>query len=123
MPTQRARVSKLNDSEEPARRTRPATTPEAREQQLIASAVSLAERQIQDGSASAQVITHYLKLGSSREQLEQERLRNENQLTQAKIEAMASAKRVEELYKTALDAMKSYSSGEPLHMEIDVDEG
>jgi hypothetical protein len=108
----RQRVNKESSSDDRPR-SRPATTPEAREQQLIASAI---------GSASAQVITHYLKLGSSREQLEQERLRNENQLTQAKIEAMASAQRVEELYKAALGAMKSYSSGEPLHMEIDVDE-
>jgi phage repressor protein C with HTH and peptisase S24 domain len=117
----RPRVNKESSSDDRPR-SRPATTPEAREQQLIASAIGLAEKQIRDGSASAQVITHYLKLGSSREQLEQERLRNENQLTQAKIEAMASAQRVEELYKAALGAMKSYSSGEPLHMEIDVDE-
>lgn len=88
---------------------RPATTLEGREGQLIAAAVDLAEKQMRDGSASAQVITHYLKLGSTRERLEQQRIAQENQLTAAKIEAMASAARIEDLYKTALDAMRSYS--------------
>ena len=89
--------------------TSPATTPEARENQLIAKAVDLAERQLDDGTASAQVISHYLKLGSSREKLEQERIANENALLEAKREAMASAARVEELYGAAIAAMRSYA--------------
>ena len=88
---------------------RPATTPESRENQLISLAVELAERQLAEGSASSQVITHYLKLGSTREKLEQERLAQENELLRAKSEALASAKNVEELYKSALDAMRAYS--------------
>lgn len=95
-------------TEKPPRR-RPATTPEARENQLVSLAVDLAEQQLKDGSASSQVITHYLKLGSSREKLEQERLRRENVLLKTKAEAMESAKRVEELYGQALDAMRSYA--------------
>lgn len=91
----------------------PATTPEARENQLIAKAVDLAERQLEDGSASAQVISHYLKLGSSREVLEQERLKNEVALLEAKREAMASAARVEELYGAAIAAMRSYAGQHP----------
>ena len=87
----------------------PATTPEARENQLIAAAVDLAERQILDGKASSQVITHFLKLASTREKLEQERLRGENKLLEAKVESLASAARVEELYKNALAAMRSYA--------------
>lgn len=93
---------------------KPATTPEARENQLIAAAVDLAAKQLRDGTASAQVITHYLKLGSSREQLEQERLRNEVDLAKAKIEAMASSARVEELYGQALNAMRAYGGQEPI---------
>lgn len=89
-------------------RRRPATTPEARENELVGYAIDLAERQIRDGTASSQVITHFLKLGSSREQLEQERLEHENELTRVKIEALESAQRVEELYKEALSAMRSY---------------
>ena len=99
---------KAETSDVPSRR-RPATTPEARENQLISLAVDLAERQLRDGTASSQVLSHYLKLGSSREKLEQERLRGENKLLVAKAEAMESAKRVEELYGQALNAMRSYS--------------
>lgn len=89
-----------------------ATTPEARENQLIALATDLAEKQMADGSASAQVITHYLKLGSSRERLEQERLSMEVEFLEAKKEAMASNVRTEELMKDALNAFRSYS-GQP----------
>ena len=99
------------------RPTRPAMTPEGRESQLVSLAVDLAETQMRDGSASAQVISHYLKLGSTRERLEQERLSRENQLLEAKVEALASAKNVEELYSKALSAMRSYSGQEPLELE------
>ena len=106
---------------EPVSRTRrpPATTPEGRENQLIASAVDLAEQQMREGTASSQIITHYLKLGSTREKLEQVRLERENELLQAKIEAMASVKRVEELYETALNAMRSYAGQEPTELMDD----
>jgi hypothetical protein len=87
----------------------PATTPEARENQLIAAAVDLAEQQIRGGTASAQVVTHYLKLGTTRERLEQERIRQENKLLEAKVESLASGARVEELYRNALTAMRAYS--------------
>lgn len=100
----------------------PATTPEARENQLISSAVDLAEQQLRDGTASAQVITHFLKLGSSREKLEQERLQNENILLRAKKEAMDSQARVEELYGKALDAMRTYAGQPPLELESGVDD-
>jgi hypothetical protein len=95
-------------------RRRPATTPEGRENQLIGLAIDLTERQMIDGTASSQIITHYLKLGSTRERLEQDRLAQENELLRAKIEALASAKRVEELYESALNAMRSYAGQEPM---------
>ena len=88
---------------------RPALTPEARENQLIALAVNEAERQLREGTASSQVITHYLKLGSTKTQLENEKLKNENDLLRAKIEALDSAKHSEELYAKALAAMRDYS--------------
>lgn len=87
----------------------PPTTPEARENQLIAAAVDLAEKQILAGNATSQVITHYLKLGSTREALEKERLRNENQLLKAKVESLASQGRVEQLYEQAVAAMRKYA--------------
>lgn len=86
-----------------------ATTPDGREDQLIALAVDLAEQQLRDGTASAQVITHYLKLGSSKERLEKEMLKEQVKLINAKTEALASAKRVEELYSQALSAMRDYN--------------
>lgn len=102
------------DSEKSRPRRPPATTPEARENQLIAKAVDLAERQLSDGTASAQVISHYLKLGSSREKLEQELLNETIALKTAQRENMASAARVEELYGAAIAAMRSYAGQEPL---------
>lgn len=91
------------------RKMRPALTPEARENQLISLAVDLAEKQLQEGTASSQVITHYLKLGSTKERIEKEILEKQKELIIAKTEAMQSAKRVEELYSNALDAMRRYS--------------
>lgn len=88
---------------------RPATTPEARENQLIARAVDLAEKQLMEGTASTQVIVHYLRLGSTKERIEKEILERQKELITAKTEALQSAKRVEELYAKALTAMKTYS--------------
>jgi hypothetical protein len=101
------------------RKRRPANTEKGREDQLISLAVDLAEKQIIEGTASSQVITHFLKLGSSREKLEQERLRGENEVLKAKVEAMASAKRIEELYSEALSAMKAYAGQDPLEEDFD----
>lgn len=91
----------------------PAVTEEGRENQLVSLAIDLAEKQLEAGTASSQVITHYLKLGSTREQLEQERLKRENLLLDSKVQMMASAQRIEELYEKALNAMRSYAGSEP----------
>ena len=97
-----------------SRKMRPALTPESRENQLISLAVDLAERQLMEGTASSQVITHYLKLGSTKERLEKEKLIEENKLLRAKTENLQSMKRVEELYTEALNAMRNYAGqGEP----------
>lgn len=96
-----------------ARRSRPATSPEQREMQLADVAYDLAEEQIRSGTASSQVITHFLKVGSSRERLEQERMRHEVELMEVKKEQLAGQKRVEELYVSALEAMRDYSGHGP----------
>jgi hypothetical protein len=88
---------------------RPALSVEARENQLILLAVDEAERQLREGTASSQVITHFLKLGTTRAQLEKEKLQKENELLGAKTESIQSGQRMEELYKEAIDAMKTYS--------------
>lgn len=99
---------KIQSSSEPAKRMRPALSPEARENQMISLAVDLAEQQLRDGTASAQVITHYLKLGATTARLEKEKLERENELLKAKTKALESAERVEELYANAINAMKMY---------------
>lgn len=91
------------------KKIRPATTPEARENQLIALAVDLAEKQLIEGTASSQVITHYLKLATTKERLEREILEKQKELIEAKTENLQSAKRIEELYANAINAMRQYS--------------
>ena len=100
---------KASLSSEAPRQTRKAVSPEARENQLVSLAVDLAEKQMLEGTASAQVITHYLKLGSSKERIEREILERQKDLIEAKTAAMKSAQRIEELYTNALAAMRDYS--------------
>lgn len=89
----------------------PATTPKGRENDLISLAVDLAEKKLKDGTAPAQVIAHYLKLGSTREHLEQMRIAQENALMAKKIEQIDSQKRIEDLYTEAIAAMRNYGAG------------
>ena len=109
------RAKKSSDSDDKPRR-RPAMTPEARENQLISLAVDLAEEQLRNGTASNQVIVHYLKLGSTKEKLEKEKLARETELVAARADAVKSAQKVEALYDEALKAMREYK-GESGHME------
>lgn len=94
------------------KRRPPASTPEARENQLIGLAIDLAEKQLREGTASSQVISHFLKIGSTIGKEEREILRSQNELMKAKTEAIKSAKRTEELYTNALNAMRAYSGRE-----------
>lgn len=95
-------------------RNRPAIDPEARMNQMIALAVDCAEEQMRNGTASSQIIAYYLKQGSIREQLENERLREENKLLRAKTEQLKSEKRSEELIEEALKAFRNYAGqGDP----------
>lgn len=102
------RRRKESSSEDIPSLRKPASTPDDREAQMIELADRLAERQLREGTASSQVITHYLKLGSSREKLEQTKLEYETKLVQAKTEAIANQARSEELFRQAIRAMKSY---------------
>lgn len=96
------------------RKMRPALTPEARENQMINLAVDLAEKQLREGTASSQVITHYLKLGSTKERIEKEILERQKELIEAKTKSYQSSDEMKALYMNALEAMKRYSGhGEP----------
>ena len=103
-----AKVKKAGSSNT-TRKIRPALTPEARENQMIALAVDLVEQRLLNGTASSQETTHFLKLGSMKNRLEMEKLQEENRLLKARTEALQSAKRVEELYSEAIKAMRRYS--------------
>ena len=96
----------------------PSLSPEAREQRIVGMAMELAEQQIKDGTASAAVITHFLKIGSTEERLRREKLEEENKLLRAKTEALQSAKRSEELMQEAIAAFQNYSRG--YHQEDEI---
>lgn len=102
------KTQKVN-SEESSSDRRPASNPQSREDQLISRAVDLAEQQLRNGTASSQVITHYLKLASPSERKRTEILEKQALLIDAKIEALKSSARMDELYKSAMEAMRSYS--------------
>lgn len=98
--------------------SRKETTPKDREDELINLAVDLAEKQLKDGTASTQVIVHYLKLGSTRGMLEQEMLEKKSELLTAQTNSLKSAKRVEELYEEAMQAMRRYGGMGDKDVEI-----
>ena len=101
--------AKQNSSPSSSRPMRPALTPEVRENQLISMAMDCAEEQLRNGTASSQVITHFLKLGTTKAEYELEKLKRENELLTAKTESLQSSKRMEELYAEAIKAMATYS--------------
>jgi hypothetical protein len=105
---------KVPSSSNSRKKMRPALTPEERENQMISLAVDLAEKQLIEGTASSQVITHFLKLATVKEQLEREKLAKENELLSAKTKVIESGERVEELYEKAIKAMQTYNGhGDP----------
>lgn len=100
---------KVTSSNSKQKKNRPALDPEARQKQLENLAFNLAEQQLIDGTASSQIITHFLKCATAKAELEKEKLRKENTLLEAKTEAIESQKRSEEMFAEAIRAMKDYS--------------
>ena len=100
-----------NEREQKKKHMRPALTPEARENQLISLATDLAEEQMREGTASSQVLTHFLKLGTIKQKLELEMMEKQKELISAKADNLKSAKKIEALYTEALEAMRLYSGG------------
>lgn len=101
-------MAKVKASSTTMPKMRPALTPEARENQMIALAVDVAEQQMRDGTASSQIITHYLKLGTMRERLEMKRIEQEIELQKAKTKALANEEEMKVLYENAIKAMREY---------------
>ena len=101
--------AKAVTSSKSSRKMRPALSPEAEENQMISLAMDLAKQQLQDGTASSQLITEFVKRGSTKARIEQEILEKQKELIEAKTQSLQSAQRIEELYENALDAMRNYS--------------
>lgn len=93
---------------------RAARSPEARENQLISLAYDEAENEIRNGTASSQIITHFLKLGSAKERLEKEKLENENELLRAKVKSLENEEQSRIDYNQVLQAMREYSGAEEI---------
>ena len=103
-----AKVKAKRSSDSP-KKMRPALTPDAKESQMISLAMDAAEEQLRNGTASSQVITHFLKLATAKERLEKEILEKQKELISAKTESIKSAQKIEELYTNAINAMRKYS--------------
>lgn len=111
----KATVTTSSDS---SRKRRPGISPEAREDQMISLAIDLAEKQLIEGTASSQVITHYLKMASTKERIEREILEKQKELIEAKTSNLQNSSRSAEIAQKALDAFRHYSG----HGDEDDDE-
>ena len=103
--------AKGSQSSDNARQIRPALTPEARQNQLIALATDLVEKRLIEGTASSQETTHFLKLATQEAKLKVKILEKQEELISAKTESIKSSQRTEELYRDAIIAMRKYSGG------------
>ncbi len=103
------RKSKEVETSNSQKKMRPALTPEAHENQMISLAMDLVETRLREGTATSQETVHFLRLASSKARIEKEILEKQKDLIAAKTESLQAAKRIEELYTNALDAMRSYS--------------
>lgn len=108
-----ARTRTSNDEVYKGATRPPATTVEGREKQMINLTLDVVERQLRSGEASAQVLTHYLKLATVKEEMERDNLRAQNKLLEARVQALASSANSEELAKKAIEAFTSYRPSDP----------
>lgn len=108
----------VRPEQEQQKKSPPATTPEGRENQLVYLAMELAEKRMRAGTASAQEVTHFLKIGSLNTKIERDILKKQSELLTAKTESLRTAKRVDELYAEAITAMRSYA-GDPVSDDHD----
>lgn len=110
-------MGKVVKSSGTTKRSRPAMSPEARENQMIALAMDRAEEQLRDGTASSQVITHFLKLASSTERLEKRIKEEQAKMLEAKTGQLKSMQNMEEVYAQAIKAMRTYQGADDIYDE------
>jgi len=121
MPGPKRKTKKLETQKQtkPKPKKAPPKTIEAAEQQLINLSTKEVEKRIRNGTATSQLLLHYIKMGSVTEELAREKLRNENKLLEAKAQQLASTQRIEELYEKAIVAMREYGGKKPDQYEED----
>ena len=100
----------------------PAMTPEDQEDQLISLAVDLAVKRLREGTASNQLVSEIIKLGTTKERLAKEKLQRENEMLRAKTEAIEASKRNVEMYEAALKAMRDYSGVSAIEEDDDYED-
>lgn len=102
-------MAKVTSSSGSSRKRRPALSPEARENQLIALTMDLVESRLLDGTASSAETTHFLKLATEKYRVELQTLKEQRKLITAKTEDIESRKEIKAMYADALKAMRTYS--------------
>lgn len=81
------------------------------EEQKIAGglAMDLAIKWMREGTAPAQIVTHFLKSNSLKEQAELEKIRREIELLKAKKKAIEMAEEQDKKYEEVIKAISSYA--------------
>ena len=105
MPTKKNTSSETKET----KKRMPGRTVLSREEQLASLTYDLAEAQLLDGTASSQVMTHFLKVGASSHALEMEHLKAEIELLKGKLESLKRTDNLEQMYKDAVRATQVYS--------------
>jgi hypothetical protein len=91
----------------------PAINDEDQESKLIALAFSQAQKELEQQTASSQVVTHFLRLGSQRAKIELQKLTLENQLLEEKIISERRAQDLSDSVQQVIAALKSYTYTPP----------
>lgn len=87
----------------------PPVSPDDAEQLGISLAYDLAFRRLRNGTATAQEVTYFLKLGSIKARLENEKLRNENEMLKEKVKTYQAARASDVDYAKVIEAIKRYN--------------
>ena len=90
------------------RKLPPAQSPEELEKRNIHLAEERAAKMLEEGTAPTSILLHYLKLGTSKAELEKAKLENETKLLTAKTEALESAKDVSKMMEDVMNCIKGY---------------
>lgn len=105
-----------------SRKSAPAKSAKARENQLISLAADLAEKKLRDGTASSQIICTLLNFASLKHKLEIEKIKSDISLAEAKKKNMENADGIMELYSDALNAFKSYKGSNEEEIDEEYEE-